>query len=192
MKIEKFLLLFLFLTLTLFFLLNFNHLIKSKNKVIVDGIISAKEYNNKFSFDNDNFILYAEIIEDIVYFAIESTSKGWVAIGFDPVSAMKDADMIFGVVTDSEVKAYDTYSTGMFGPHPDDTSLNGTYDILSFAGKKENTKIIFEFSRKTDTKDSKDKILIKGKDIKLLWAYSSSTDIKSKHTKRGSSVIVIK
>ncbi|MCR4421438.1 MAG: hypothetical protein GYA61_03840 [Spirochaetales bacterium] len=184
---------FLFaMTFILIFILMFYINISSQNKIIVDGIINPNEYTNKYSFDNNNFIVYAEILKDIVYFGIESNASGWIAIGFDPTSAMKDADMILAVVLDKEVKAFDTYSTGIFGPHPDDTSINGTYDILSFAGKKDNNKIYFEFSRKTDTKDSKDKPILKGKEIKLLWAYSDSTDIKSKHKKRGSEIIVIK
>jgi hypothetical protein len=188
-KVIIFILLF---TFTFLLLLTFNYNATSQNKINIDGIINQNEYSNIFAFDNNNFIVYAEILKDIVYFGIESTASGWVAIGFDPTSAMKDADMIFGVVSDNEVKAFDTYSTGIFGPHPDDTSLNGTYDILSFAGKKNSNKIVFEFSRKTDTKDSKDKIILKGKEIKLLWAYSDSIDIKSKHKKRGSETIIIK
>lgn len=162
------------------------------NKVNVDGIISQNEYLNKFSFDGGNFILYAEILGDIIYFAIESTAKGWVSIGIDPTNVMKDADMIFGVVTEKEVKAFDTYSTGIFGPHPDDTSLGGSFDILAFAEKKDSSKIYFEFSRKLNTGDKYDKSIIKGKDMKLLWAYSNSNDINSKHTKRGSGIINIK
>jgi len=182
----------LLLLIILFFLSNINNYLYSQNKPDIDGIINQNEYSNKFVFDNENFIVYAEIINDIIYFCIESNAKGWIAIGFDPSSAMKDADMIFGVVTDKEAKAFDTYSTGIFGPHPDDKEIGGNYDILSFAGKRNNSKIYFEFSRKTDTKDSKDRIIIKGKDIKLLWAYSDSNDINSKHKKRGSALIVIK
>jgi len=124
--------------------------------------------------------------------AIESIAKGWVSIGIEPTNKMKEADMIFGVVTEKGVFAYDQFSTGLFGPHQDDTSLKGTFDILSFAGIKANNKIYFEFSRKTDTKDSKDKPTLKGKDIKIIWAYSNSNEIISIHDKKGIGIINIK
>ncbi|MCX8058439.1 MAG: DOMON domain-containing protein [Spirochaetes bacterium] len=185
-----------FIIIILFILIIFNLLttkvFTQTNKINVDGVITQNEYSNKFSFDGGNFLVYTEILGDIVYFAIESTAKGWVSIGFDPTNAMKDADMIFGVVLEKETKAYDTYSTGIFGPHPDDTSLGGTFDILAFSGKRDQNKIYFEFSRKLNTGDKFDKIITKGKDIKLIWAYSNSNDINSKHTKRGSGLINIK
>lgn len=182
----------LFQFLIFFILIIFNPLLKSQNQVLVDGIISENEYSNKFIFDNNNYILYAQIINDIVYFGIESTAKGWVSIGLDPSSRMKDADMIFGIVTDKEVKAFDEFCPNLFGPHYDDKSLGGSYDILSFAGKRDAQKIVFEFSRKLDTKDSKDKIVVQGKELKIIWAYSDSNDLVAKHSKRGSSSIIIK
>jgi hypothetical protein len=170
----------------------FNIQISSQGKVSINGNIGQNEYSNRFSFDKGNFILYCEIVDDMVYFGIESTATGWVSIGIDPSNKMKDSDMIIGVVTDKETTIFDTYCTGLFGPHKDDTSLGGSFDILSFAGKKTSDRVYLEFSRKTDTKDSKDKPILKGKDIKIIWAYSKSTNISSTHSKRGTETINIK
>lgn len=166
--------------------------ILSQNRVVIDGNILPDEYSNKFNLDNSNFILYISIVNDIVYFGIETTLTGWVSIGIDPSSKMKDADMIICNLINDKANIYDQFSTGIFGPHKDDTSLGGTFDILSFAGKKYKDKIFYEFSRKNDTKDLKDKPIYKNKDIKIIWAYSNSSDIDSKHSKKGSTIINIK
>ena len=189
-KIKQVIFLLCFLT---FLILNIAPIfIFSQVKNLVDGIIAEGEYNNVFKIDQETIIIYSEILGDIVYFGLEAKVKGCVSIGFNPTNAMKDADMIICSFQNNEPKIYDQFSSGIFGPHEDDIKLGGTFDILAFAGKTDKDKNIFEFSRKLNTGDSKDKIIEKGKEIKLIWAYSNSMDIKSKHSKRGTINIIIK
>lgn len=159
--------------------------------VDIDGVIAQNEYSNRQQLDGNNFVLYWQVEGDTIYFAIESTAKGWVSIGFEPKRVMANADMVFGIVG-TTVQAIDAYSTGQFGPHPADTDQGGTNNILAFAGKRTVQGVIFEFSRKLVTEDSKDKPIIPGKDLKLIWAWSNSLSFTAKHNRAGQVVINVK
>ena len=156
----------------------------------VDGLVSPGEYSYEAVFDKGNFRLLWEISGDTIYMAIESSAQGWVSIGFEPTRVMANSDMIFGIISpNGEVQAIDAWSTGMFGPHPPDTNQGGKSNILSFAGKRNNAKQVFEFSRLLDTGDTFDKVIPKSGDLKIIWAYSSSLQFTAKHSKAGSATI---
>ncbi len=159
--------------------------------VEVDGVIGKNEYVNRQELNGNAFVLHWQIEGDTIYFAIESTAKGWVSIGFEPTKIMANADMVFGIIGD-KVQAVDAYSTGQFGPHPADTDQGGKDSLLAFAGKRSAGGVVFEFSRKLDTGDSKDKPIIVGKELKLIWAWSNSLAFNAKHAKAGTVLIVIK
>jgi hypothetical protein len=97
---------------------------------------------------------------------------------------MKDSDMILGFVKDGEAIVYDLYSTGNFGPHPPDTELGGSNDILDFGGSEKEGYTIIEFKRELNTGDKYDIQFSKGK-IKIIWAYGSGDNLDLKHSARG-------
>ena len=76
------------------------------------------------------------------------------------------------------------FSTGDFGPHPPDTELGGTYDILDFGGGEEGGYTSIEFKRALNTGDKYDNALSRGVN-KIIWSYGSEDDLKSKHINRG-------
>ena len=152
---------------------------------------SQEQYTKVFESGED-FKLYYYIKGDIVNFKIESKTTGFVAIGFSPSSFMKDADMVIAYVKDGVVSIIDAYSTGNFGPHPEDTTLGGKNNVLSFKGSETQGITSIEFSRNLDTKDKYDKALPLDKEIKIIWAISSSDNFDSKHSKRGSGTITLK
>lgn len=159
--------------------------------VEVDGVIGKNEYVNKQVLDGNAFVLYWQIEGDTIYFAVESSAKGWVSIGFEPTKIMANADMVFGIVGD-KAQAVDAYSTGQFGPHPADTDQGGKDNILAFAGKRSSNGVVFEFSRKLNTGDAKDKPIVVGKELKLIWAWSNSLSFTAKHAKAGTILLSIK
>jgi len=81
--------------------------------------------------------------------------------------------------------------SGDFGPHPPDTQLGGTDDILASAGKFDNGYTTIEFKRKLDTGDKFDKPLSKGVN-KIIWAYSGEPVFTVKHTMHGPGEIELK
>lgn len=152
---------------------------------------STDEYTLAFQ-SGDRFKLYYKIVNLDVYFRMEGKTLGYVAVGFEPTQAMKDADMVIGYVVKGNVYAFDAYSTGLYGPHPEDTSLGGKIDIYDVKGEERDGYTIIEFRRPLDTKDKYDVVLKLDKEIKIIWALSNDDNFNAKHTDRGSGVIFLK
>ena len=92
----------------------------------VDGIVKAGEYDHSTVLGDGLYTLSWTVARDMAWFGIQATTTGCVALGIDPEIAMKGAGMVFGWVSAGKATVLDQYSTGMFGPHADDTSLGGT------------------------------------------------------------------
>lgn len=158
-------------------------------KWVADGVISADEYPQiktygdfGISWSNDS---------DYIYIGMKAKTAGWVAVGFGPETLMKNADIVEGFVKDGTLTIADMFSTGEFGPHPPDTQLGGTDDILASAGKTANGDTVVEFKRKLDTGDKFDKPLVKGIN-KIIWAYANEPVLTLKHSSRGPGEIELK
>lgn len=156
----------------------------------VDGVVKAGEYERSAVLDNGIYTLSWTIAGDMVWFGIQATTTGWVALGIDPETIMKGSDMVFGWVSGGKETVLDQYSTGMFGPHPDDTSLGGTMDILSSAGSEQSGTTTIEFSRKRVTGDTQDKAIPASGSLKIIWAIGNADSVSS-HSRKGSGTIDI-
>ena len=151
-----------------------------------DGILDTEEYLSEMQY-GDYEIRWISDAQHI-YIGIRAKTTGFVALGIKPTTAMKDADMVFGFVKDGETTVYDLFSTGNFGPHPPDTELGGSDDILEFGGKEENGFTTIEFKRALDTGDQYDKPLTEGVN-NIIWSYGGSDGLTIKHSKRGTGEI---
>jgi hypothetical protein len=118
---------------------------------------------------------------EYLYLALNASTDGWLAIGFEPLEWMKDADIILTTVQASKATVLDEYCTGNYGPHVEDTMLGGTNDIVEFGGGKEAGRTVIELKRKLDTGDKFDKAFSPGQAISIIWALSDSPDIGLKH-----------
>lgn len=157
----------------------------------LDGIIENDEYEFEAVFSNGDFKLHWRVVENTIIMGLEAKTKGWVSLGIEPSQKMKDADMIIGwVEDDGNSTVLDCYSTGEFGPHPPDTELGGTSDILCYGGS-ENSKTIIEFKRILSSNDDFDKDIPSDGEIKIIWATGSNDDFESQHSKRGYGTIDI-
>lgn len=127
-----------------------------------------------------------------MYFGLETTSQGWAAIGFEPTVRMKDADIILGGMADGSPYIHDMFSTGPTGPHPPDTELGGTFDIIEYGAQEQAGGTVVEFSRRMDTGDSYDTVFTPGAEITIIWAHANTDEPLMIHnTGRGSEKIVI-
>ncbi len=108
-------------------------------------------------------------------------AEGFVAIGFEPTQAMKDADMVMGWVSGGEATVLDLYSTGVYGPHPPDEELGGTDDILSFGGREADGWTVIEFERRMDTGDRFDQAFRPGETVNIIWSISSTDSLEIRH-----------
>jgi hypothetical protein len=148
----------------------------------LDGIVQNGEYRGTASFDGGNFLLFWDFQGDVMNMALKAKTAGWVSIGFDPSSKMKDADMVLGLVDDSgRVYVVDAFSTGENGPHPADTDLGGTDDIIDFGGTESDGWTTIEFSRLANSTDLYDRNVWNGQVIKVIWAYSLSDEFTGYH-----------
>ena len=131
-------------------------------------------------------------MDDMIYFGLETTSSGWAGIGFEPTTRMKDADIVLGGTENGVPYLFDMFSTGPTGPHPPDTELGGTYDIAEYDAKEQAEGTVVEFSRKTDTGDSYDKVLTPGSEITIIWAQANSDEPLFIHNiGKGSETIIL-
>lgn len=153
-----------------------------------DGIISSGEYTHNQTYGD--YELDWKNDDKYIYVAMKAKTAGFVAIGIQPGSMMKDADIIFGFIKDGKAEVFDQFSTGSFGPHSQDTELGGTNDLLEFGGKQDGEYTTIEFKRALKTDDRYDQELIKGSN-QIIWSYGASADLNIKHTARGYGDIVI-
>ena len=156
----------------------------------VDGVVKTGEYDHSTVLGDGIYTLSWTVAGDTAWFGIQATTTGWVALGIDPETVMKGADMVFGWVSGGKTTVLDQYSTGMFGPHPDDTSLGGTMDILSSAGSEQSGTTTIEFSRKRVTGDTQDKAIPASGNLKIIWAVGNADSV-SPHARKGSATIDI-
>ena len=63
-----------------------------------DGIIAQNEYKNSREFGG-RFSVYWFNDDEYIYMALKGQTSGWVSIGFERTLAIRDADMIFGLVS---------------------------------------------------------------------------------------------
>jgi outer membrane protein assembly factor BamB len=146
-----------------------------------DGVVSEGEYSRNLSLSGGKYIVHWKNDAENLYMALEGRAEGFVAIGFEPTQAMKDADMVMGWVSRGEATVLDLYSTGIYGPHPPDEDLGGTDDLLESGGAEFDGWTVIEFKRKMDTGDEFDKVLKPGQTVDIIWSMSGSDSLAIRH-----------
>lgn len=157
-----------------------------------DGVITTREYDDEVTVANGRMTVYWKNNGDTLYMGLRGQVTGWVAIGFEPTTGMKDADMILGYVSGGRVLVLDQHATGTFGPHPSDTELGGTSDILESGGSESGGVTVIEFSRKLNTGDRFDRVLVPGSTTRFIWAMADADVPATQHNiARGSGQLVL-
>lgn len=154
-----------------------------------DGAVEEGEYSHSMhlqsparqGYSGGDMTVSWKNDEESLYLAMNGSTDGWLAIGFEPLEWMKDADMIIASVQDGKAVALDEYCTGNYGPHLEDTMLGGTDDITEFAGSQKSGQTVVELKRKLITGDKFDKSFSPGQSISIIWALSDRSDSSFKH-----------
>jgi hypothetical protein len=150
---------------------------------VADGTIidteTTKEYNH--TRDLGQIEVFWRNDDEHLFMALKGDTTGWISIGLEPTTRMQDADMIFGWVEDDVATVQDLFSTGPTGPHPPDTTLGGTNDIIEFEGTEIDGVTIIEFKRKLDTGDQYDHSLAEGQTIDFIWAMATVDNFTTQH-----------
>jgi len=154
-----------------------------------DGIVGSSEYSRSMvlqsparqGYSGGNMEISWKNDQEYLYLAMNGSTDGWLAIGFEPLEWMKNSDIIIASVQAGKAVARDEYCTGNYGPHIEDTMLGGTDDVKEFAGRNEAGRTIFELKRKLNTGDKFDKVFSPGQSISIIWALSNNPDLDFKH-----------
>ncbi|MDD2756537.1 MAG: DUF2202 domain-containing protein [Methanothrix sp.] len=154
-----------------------------------DGILGVSEYSRSMllqsparqGYSGGDMEISWRNDPEYLYLALNASTDGWLAIGFEPLEWMKNADIIIASVQSGKAEAQDEYCTGNYGPHLDDTMLGGTNDVKEFAGRKVAGRTVFELKRRLDTGDKFDKSFSPGQAISIIWALSNNPDLSFKH-----------
>jgi hypothetical protein len=154
-----------------------------------DGIVGTGEYSRSMllqgparqGYSGGDMEISWRNDEENIYLALNGSTEGWLAIGFEPLEWMKNADIILASVSGSQATVIDEYCTGNYGPHIEDTLLGGTDDIEQSAGRKAEGRTVIELKRKLDTGDRFDKALSPGQAVSIIWALSDGQDASLKH-----------
>jgi hypothetical protein len=149
--------------------------------LLVAGFIPAQEK----SWENGDFALRWKIEGKNLIMTLTAKTTGWISVGFDPSSIMRDADIIILAVDASgKVLAEDHYGTSPTG-HKKDTDIGGQENVTVISGEEKNGSTTVTFSIPLDSGDSKDKVLFAGKKVKVILASSTKDGFTSKHNKKG-------
>jgi hypothetical protein len=113
-------------------------------------------------------------------------TTGWVAVGFDPTAAMKDANLIIGYVTagdDGELFIRDDWGNGHTS-HVADVDEGGSSDVTNAEGSEVDGITTVSFSIPLDSGDEFDVPLNTGEEHKVLFAYGhdNADDFTSYHS----------
>ena len=143
--------------------------------------------------ENITFETYDEVVvegitlqwrtdDEYLYINVEALTTGWVAVGFDPVNAMQDANIIIGYVDDSgDVFIRDDFGTSP-GSHASDESLGGMDNTDQHYGIEEENMTKLHFKIPLNSGDEYDKVLMPGNSYNVILAYGSADNFTGFHT----------
>lgn len=152
--------------------------------------LTRDNYANSLSLNNGNYLLFWDIEQDDLYMAMLGQTTGWVAIGFNPGDMMMNADIVMAGFADENSYWSDSFSTGLFGPHPADTSLGGIDNIRNVTVLENEGWTIVEFSRKLDTGDEYDAQITPGEEMTIMWAVGRDDNMEIKHSSAKGKTII--
>ena len=121
---------------------------------------------------------------------LSAPTTGWVAVGFDPSSKMKDANLLLCAVVSGSVTIRDDYGNGSVS-HSPDTSLGGTDDFTIIGGTETADRTEVQFTIPLNSGDAFDRALVSGSEYTVLLAYADADSFTVKHAHRTSIQITL-
>lgn len=155
----------------------------------IDGSIAEGEYASSLIDEGSGIEFFWSHDGQELFAGIKTGSPGWVSVGFDPSSAMKEANMIFLAMEGGNVLVRDDFGTSTFS-HGPDLDLGGSDDINAYAANSSDGLTEYEFSIPLDSGDEYDRVLVPGNEYSVIFAVNDNgTDFDMKHSARGSALM---
>jgi hypothetical protein len=107
-------------------------------------------------------------------------TAGWVAVGFNPKTVMKDAHIILGAVINGKPSVIEEFGTGMFS-HKPVASVFGKTELISSDCSIESGHTTVLFSIPLESANGKIAKIVAGRETKVIFAAGASDDIQKKH-----------
>jgi len=133
-----------------------------------DEPLQPEDMGNTYTKEDVEFTWSTE--GDILEMSIAAPTTGWVAVGFEPEAAMKNADIIIGYIENGEIFLRDDFGDG-YTTHSSDEDLGGTDNVNIISGEETAGRTQISFSIPLRSNDEFDKFLESGKTFKVLLAY---------------------
>lgn len=121
---------------------------------------------------------------------LSAQTTGWVAVGFNPSSRMKDANFILGYVDNGTVTVRDDWGTQEMS-HQADVDLGGRANVRAIQGQETSGITEVEFIIPLDSGDAFDRALTVGQSYPVLLARSGMDDINVQHSNRDQTTITL-
>jgi hypothetical protein len=136
----------------------------------------------------DGFALQWKVEGDLVRFRVSAPTTGWVAVGFDPSRAMKDANFIIGYVDGSGASIRDDFGVTATRHGPDEDYEGSGSHITQVEGSETGEMTELGFTIPLESGDSRDSVLVPGQKHKILLAHgpAGADDFSSYHQKKTS------
>lgn len=114
---------------------------------------------------------------------LSGPTEGWIAVGFRPSRAMKDANIHIGYVDGSDVVMTDQFGTGLI-THKPDVELGGNSDIADLSGDESGGTTTIRYSIPLDSGDEYDQPLVPGETIPVILAWGRADNTTGAHRDR--------
>lgn len=115
---------------------------------------------------------------------ISGKTTGWVGIGFNPSSKMKDANYVLGYVKDGKAEITDEVGDSETS-HKSDDDMGGSSNVTLVGGNEEGGVTTIEFSMPLNSGDKADTVIDPAGETVVLLAFGGKRDsFKSKHKYR--------
>ncbi len=144
-----------------------------------DSVELAKDWSFSWAFKGET-----------IEFTVTAPTTGWISLGFNPTSRMKDADYILAYVENGKLHLSDEYGTGSTS-HKSDVSLGGKESAKAVSFVEEAKRTTITFSLPLNSGDRYDTVFVKGETCNVLAAYATSKNLSSRHRKRDSVEITL-
>jgi len=126
------------------------------------------------------------IVGDELEVELTGPTTGWIAVGFKPSRAMKDANILIGYVDGADVMMTDQFGTTMVAHRPD-SELGGASNTEVISGEEVDGSTTIRFRMPLDSGDEYDQPLSAGEEMRVIFAYgpNGADDTSTYHAARG-------
>ncbi len=126
------------------------------------------------------FTFSYKTIEDNLAEKVSCPTKGWIAVGFNPIHKMKGGNFIVGYADGEKEIVWDEYGNSPYS-HEADTLSGGKNDLLEYSCIEKGETTTLAFTIPLNSGDKRDVVLEKGKKITVILAAGKKDNLKKKH-----------